>query len=601
MDFRVLGPMHITSDEGTTVHLSATKPRLVLGRLLLSANVTVDDKRLFDVLWWGRTPPRSATANLRTHVHTLRKTLGLDATGGPPTLATRAGGYRLEIEAGSLDLQSWHRLVGEGRAALRRGDLTDGVGCLERALALWRGRLLDDSGTGGPFQGAAADLDEQRIDVLEDLGDAKLAQGRHAELVVQLRASTREHPWRERLVGQLLIALHGSGRQADALNAYREFRSRLGDDLGLEPSAALQRLHQAILRDDAGLYSGDQGSVVRVVARPGPVPAQLPRDAPDFTGRHVELRTITEHVGSGTVVIDGMVGVGTLTLAVHTGHHLIDRFPDGQLYVDLHHGHGAGRLEVLRRFLRAFGTAESHIPDEAEEAAALFRSTVAGRRILMVLDNPRDEDQVRMLLPGGLEHGVLVASDRTLPRLPVAHRLHLRAFSPAEAVEMLDRIVGGGRVRAELRAARGIAHSCGYLPLALRIVGTRLATRPSWSLRGMATRLARPSGCLDELESAGIGVRTQFDVIHRMLRDGDVLGRAAADALPAIGMFDTDMTAPAVARRLGASLEQAERLLDRLIDAHLVEGLDLGRYRMHPLMRLYARECAGRPGQEAIA
>jgi tetratricopeptide (TPR) repeat protein len=394
------------------------------------------------------------------------------------------------------------------------------------------------------------------------------------------------------------------GRQAEALERYGMVRVRLTEELGVDPGPDLRRVYADLLAGRPPEVG--EGAGTAPVAPERLVPRQLPPDIAAFTGRARELARLEQVLAAageqGPVVISviqGAGGIGKSALAVHAAHRLAGRFPDGQLYVDLH-GATAGLqplapLEVLGRFLRALGMDPAAVPADLEEASAAFRSRVAGRRLLVVLDNAADAAQVAPLLPASPGCGVLVTSRRLLASLEGARQVRLDVLTPAEAVELLDRLAGAARVAAEPEAAAEVARWCGYLPLALSIAAARLAARPTWSVRALAGRLADQQRRLDELELAEVGVRTSFQVSHQQLRAShDPLDRSAAGAFGLLGMLDgPEMGAPLVARLLDQSEEAAERVLERLVDAHLLETPSPGRYRLHDLLRLCARELVG--------
>jgi tetratricopeptide (TPR) repeat protein len=476
---------------------------------------------------------------------------------------------------------------------------------LGAALGLWRGQALEDVEVAALAEQRDR-LVQRRLAVVEDRVQADLDAGRHVELVVELEGLVAAQPLRERLCGLLMVALYRSGRQAEALAAFRALRRRLVEQQGVEPSPPLQELHRRILAADPALESpaAAASGVQAAAPAPMPVPRQLPPDVAGFTGRTPELlrlqRLLAAAGGQGPAVIgaiQGAAGIGKSALAVHAAHRLAERFPDGQLYVDLH-GATAGLrplapLEVLGRFLRALGMAPAAIPNDSEEASAAFRSMVAGRRLLVVLDNARGAAQVHPLLPAA-GCGVVVTSRQALASLDGATHLHLGILPAEEAVELLGRLAGEERVAAEPEAAAEVARCCGYLPLALRIAGARLAARPGWPVRALAERLADAHRRLDELELAEAGVRASFAVSSRQLGAGDdPLDRAAAEAFGLLGLLDgPEAGVPVAARLLESPEEAAERVLERLVDAQLLETPSPGRYRLHDLLRLYAREQA---------
>jgi DNA-binding SARP family transcriptional activator/Tfp pilus assembly protein PilF len=611
MRFRVLGPLAVWDGHGW-VSVPAGKQRVLLAVLLLKANQLVAAGWLIEQLWAQRLPAGAAN-QLQVYISRLRRRLD-----DRPGLVTQSPGYRLVVGADELDLHRFEELVAGGRRAMRDGALEPAASSLGEALELWQGRALADVPSAPLVDGEATRLEERRLLAVEDLADVELRRGRHGGLVGQLQALVAEQPLRERLWGQLLVALYRSGRQAEALAAYQQLRGRLVGELGIEPCADLQRLQRLILAADPVLEAAPQGASGPAGAAghaaigepwptptPMPVPRQLPPDAAAFTGREPELGWLGKVLGTAgparpavILAIDGAGGIGKSALAVHAAHRLAaaGQFPDGQLYVDLH---GASDqlaplapLEVLGRFLRSLGTAPAAIPGHLEEAATRFRSLVAERRLLVVLDNARDIGQVAPLLlsaPGG---GVLVTSRQVLASLDGAHHLHLDVLSHEEAMALLGRLVGDERIAAEPDAAGEVARWCGYLPLALRIAGARLAARPGWTVRTLADRLADARCRLDELELADRGVRASFAVSYQQLSDSaDPLDRQAAAAFPLLGLLDgPDVGVAVVARLLDGSVAATERVLERLVDARLLETSTPGRYRLHDLLRLYARE-----------
>jgi DNA-binding SARP family transcriptional activator/tetratricopeptide (TPR) repeat protein len=578
--FRVLGPLEIDTIDGRPLRLTAPKPRTLLALLLLHANEPVSPTVLTDALWPLK-PPRTAATALRTHIWALRGSLGITGlTAGP-------NGYRIEVADDDLDLLVFDAFTREGRRAAARGDLPSAAESWRRALALWRGRPFDGIELGASADSALTDLAERRLAVLEDWATAQLALGRHADALPVVATAGAEQPLRERLHELTMLALYRGGRQAEALAAFRRLRERLVVELGIEPGPPLQRLHRQILSADPALD-----------ATPGPVPRQLPPDAADFTGRQRELSDARARLTGSplrpapVVAIAGAGGVGKSALAVRVAHRLAHRFPDGQLYADLQ-GATAGLrplapLDVLGRFLRALGVRDTDATSEAEASAA-FRAAVAHRRLLLVLDNAHDATQVRPLLPAGPHAATLVTSRRVLSTLDGVAHLHLDVLPEPEAVRLLGRLAGADRVAADPDATRLLVRRCGHLPLALRIAGARLAARPRWPLRALADRLADARRRLDELQVAELGVRSSFQVSHELLREStEPDERAASAALPLLSLPDgPDLGVPAAAALLDRP--DAERLLDRLADCHLLECPAPGRYRQHDLVRLFGR------------
>jgi tetratricopeptide (TPR) repeat protein len=515
-------------------------------------------------------------------------------------LLTRPGGYLLRVEPGQLDLHRFQVATEGARRAMAAGDAARAAEQLREALALWRGPALTDVASGSLRLTAAPPLEEARLIALEERLDADLALGRHAELVGEVEALVAAHPDRERPRRQLMLALYRSGRLAEALGVYRSTRRLLVEELGVEPSPALQQLERAMLVADPALEVPTAPAAGHPPQpAPSPGPCQLPPDIDDFTGREAavaQVQELLEREQVTAIVISAMAGkagVGKTALAVWVAHRLRPRFGDGQLYVNLR-GAEAEALDpadVLAGFLRALGTEGAMIPDGLEERGRLYRSRLADRRMLVVLDNAASEAQVRPLLPGSQGCAVLITSRLRLGGLEAAHALTLDVLDPGQAVELLAKLAGHERVAAEPEAARQIVRLCGWLPLAIRIAGARLAGRPYWRLALLAERLADEHRRLDELVTGDLEVRASVALSYRGRGEQErrlfrQLGLLVAPSLPAW----------VAAALLDSGLVEAEELLERLVDAQLVEaaGQDQARqlrYRLHDLLRVYAREC----------
>ncbi|MET9346709.1 AfsR/SARP family transcriptional regulator [Streptomyces termitum] len=582
--FGVLGPVRAwRGDEPLAT--GSPQQRALLAALLLRGGRTATAAELIDALW-GEEPPSQALAALRTYASRLRKVLGADV------LVSESGGYALR--AGDLDLARARALAGEAEKLRAGGERTAARARLADALDLWEGEVL--ASVPGPYAEAQRTrLEEWRLTLLETRLDVDLEIGAHAEAVSELTALTAAHPLRERLRELLMLALYRGGRQAEALAVYADTRRLLADELGVDPTPELSRLQRRILQGDAELARPveEQAPAAAPLARP----AQLPATVPDFTGRAAFVRELGARLSTaeGSVMavsaLAGIGGVGKTTLAVHVAHEARPHFPDGQLYVDLQ-GAGAQAAApetVLGSFLRALGTPDAAIPDSVQERAALYRSTLDGRRVLVLLDNARDAAQIRPLLPGTAGCAALVTSRMRMVDLAGAHLVDLDVMSPEEALQLFTRIVGAERVRAEREASLDVVAACGFLPLAIRIAASRLAARRTWTVSVLAAKLADERRRLDELQAGDLAVKATFELGYGQLEP------AQARAFRLLGLADgPDISLAAAAAVLDLPLWDTEDLLEALVDTSLLESAAPGRYRYHDLVRLYARACADR-------
>jgi DNA-binding SARP family transcriptional activator/tetratricopeptide (TPR) repeat protein len=599
MEFRILGPVEVWAGD-QQLDLGGSKPRALLAVLLLHANQVVSTDHLIDALW-GEAPPPTARSLVQIYVSRLRQVLHdrRDGSATAPVLATRPSGYLLRVEPGELDLGRFETLTAEARRATANGDLE---GAAERwcaALALWRGPALADVASEALRRTVVPRLEEARLVALEERLEVELRLGRHTQVVGELEAMVGEHPLRERLCRQLMLALYRSGRRAEALAVYRSTRQVLVEELGLEPGPVLQELERAILLADPALEPA-LPAVAEARDRPAslPGPCQLPPDIDDFTGREAtvaQVQQLLEGEQPTAIVISaiaGKAGVGKTALAVHLAHRLRPRFPDGQLYVNLR-GAEAQALdpaEVLAGFLRALGMDGASILQGLEERAQQYRARLANRRVLVVLDNAASEAQVRPLLPASSGCAALVSSRVSPSGLEAAHPLRLDVLDPDQAVQLLAKLAGPGRVAAEPQVAQHIARLCGWLPLAVRIAGARLANRPQWPLALLAERLADEQRRLDELASGDLEVRASFALSYQGR------GQAERRLFRLLGLLvGPSFPAWVAASLLDMDAAEAEGLLERLVDAQLVEaaGQDQAgqlRYRLHDLLGVFARE-----------
>ncbi|WP_406093807.1 BTAD domain-containing putative transcriptional regulator [Streptomyces sp. NBC_01013] len=592
LHFSLLGPVRARRGD-ETLPSGSPQQRALLTALLLRGGRTATAAELIDAIW-GEDPPSQALAAVRTYASRLRKTLG------PLTLASESGGYAMRIGPEELDLTVAQERVADAEKARASGDRCRARTLLNEALGLWEGEAL--ASVPGPYaEYQRSRLEEWRLQLTETRLDLDLEVGCHAEAVSELTALTAAHPLRERLRELLMVALYRSGRQAEALAVYADTRRLLSEELGVDPRPELSALQQRILQADEDL--------ARPADEPAPAaapirPAQLPATVPDFTGRVSFVRELGNRLATaeGSVMavsaLAGIGGVGKTTLAVHVAHQARRHFPDGQLYVDLQGagGRAAEPETVLGAFLRALGTADSAIPDSLDERAALYRSTLDGRRILVLLDNAHDAAQIRPLLPGTAGCAALVTSRVRMVDLAGAHLVDLDVMSPEEALQLFTRIVGEERISAEREAALDVVAACGFLPLAIRIAASRLAARRTWTVSVLAAKLADERRRLDELQAGDLAVKATFELGYGQLEP------AQARAFRLLGLADgPDISLAAAAALLNLEAHAAEDLLEALVDTSLLESAAPGRYRYHDLVRLYARSCAERdeePPQE---
>jgi DNA-binding SARP family transcriptional activator/tetratricopeptide (TPR) repeat protein len=606
MEFGILGPLTVRSG-AASLPLRGAREEKLLAALLLEPNRSVGTDRLIDAVW-GEGPPATGRQQVHNTLAAMRRRFM--AAGAPAEQLSRtSAGFVIKVTESSLDATRFDTLATQARAVAAAGEATEALRLSRLALDLWRGPAL--AGLDGRLFTSAADrLEEARLAFLEWRIELELSLDGPRSMVPELAALVAEHPLRERLVGLWMRALYREGRRSEALGAYAATRGRLAEELGLDPGPDLMHLHEAILRDDPGLLSepeppkapgaaggagvGAAGAGVRLA------PAELPADLVDFVGRTAETDRVMEILrGSAaqalpTCAIVGQPGVGKTSLAIHVAHRLRASYPDGQLFVDLR---GAdqrplGADEVLGRFLRALGVPGPAMPREVQERAGLYRSLLADRRVLVVLDNAADAEQARPLLPGTPSCAVLVTSRDRLAGLVGAASVDVDVLATDGALALLDRAAGEGRVRAEPQAAVELVRLCGGLPLALRVVGVKLATFPHRTLSALVSRLADEQHRLDQLAHGGLAVRRSLDFGYRRLAPADqVLLRRVAllDAADFAGW-----TAAAVADQPALAVEEG---LDRLVGAHLLQasGPDKAgqvRYRMHDLVRVYGRERA---------
>jgi DNA-binding SARP family transcriptional activator len=577
MTFRLLGPLEVRVGSAP-VRIASPKQQTTLAMLLVHAGRAVTVPELTAEVW-DANPPPSAVGNLRSYIMQLRRQL---ASAGE-WLRTSRLGYLLQADENELDLLRFRSECTRARESVAGGDLLTADQAFGNALALWRGRAVEDVHAGPKLRAAAEQLTEQRLAAALDHADVRLALGRHAAVVRSLRELAEQYPLRERVHRQLMLALYRHGDVAGALEVFARVRDALAERLHLDPGPDLVWCQQAILRRDATLaLAGPPGHERPRVSRP----RQLIRPPHLFAGRAGEFATVERALrapGPAMVLVHGPAGVGKSAFALRAAHGLARHFPDGQLYADLQGTSPElaqlAPAEVLRRFVRALGTPPERLPADVSGGHALFHSLLAGRRMLVVLDNATDAAQVTPMLPMTQGCAALITSRAPLP---VANAVALDVLDEPDSLRLLSFTAGLERITAEPAAAVDIVRWCGRHPLALRIAGARLAARPDWTLARFAERLRPTRRRLDELRMDDLSVRSYFDVGYRRL------GFAAARAFRGLGV--RDVPAPAL----------AQDLLGELGAAGLLTRFAAGRFHVHELSRLYAAELAAAARQVAV-
>lgn len=587
----------------------------MLALLMARAGEPVSLPEIVDTMW-GQEPPDTAVNAVHRNVGMLRRALEPQLAARSPGqwLIRSAGGYRLDVDADTLDLLRFRQLVRQARTAAADGQATEMVRLFTEALELWQG-----NGPGGidprvRHHPTFTAIDREYLAAAREAGDVALTTVASDRLLAEVRRAADQAPFDEPLQARLLLALATAGHQADALDIYQKMRSRLAEELGLDPGPELTAAHEAALQQT--LHVGKprtpsghtqpakkptRDAPGQLTAQLATHPTQLPADLPTFTGRRAELAQALalqlDATSPGTVVISaigGMAGIGKTTFAVHWAHQVAHRFPDGQLYVNLRGFEPSGEVmgpgEALQHMVGALGVPRQEIPTGLDAQAALYRSRIAGRRMLILLDNARDAEQVRPLLPGSPGCLVIVTSRNDLAGLVAtsgAHPLPLGMLSAPEARDFLSRRIGASRVAAEPDAVDEIIASCAGLPLALAIVTARIATHPGFALGAVAAELRETYGTLDAFvgTEAVTNVRTVFSWSYRALPP------AAARLFRLLGLHPgPDITAPAAASLAGLSVRHVRPLLAELTHAHLLTEQVPGRYTCHDLLRVYAAE-----------
>lgn len=592
MQVRLLGPVDVTIS-GVPHPVPGLRRRALLAALALQPGQIISTDQLMDMVW-PDTPSVSANT-LQSHISRLRRlvTNGATITASPP-------GYVLRHPGEATDIETAERLI---RSSAQAPNDTDRAQRLRRALALWRGQPLADLHELGWWQPQATRLDQLWLDATLSLVDTRLALGEHNALIPELDRLVRDHPLNERIHAQLMLALYRADQQADALATYQRLRRSLADDLGIDPSQTVRDLHVAILGQDRALDSAPPPSTMPSAATAAPVPAQLPAAIRTFAGRDSELAHLDhlldtdQHPAEGTatiVCISGTAGVGKTTLAVQWAHRVRHRFPGGSLYVNLRgfdpNCPPTEPADVIRSFLHALAVPADRIPTDLSAQAALYRSLIAEKRVLIVADNARDAEQVRPLLPGSSTSLIIITSRNQLSSLVAtdgAHPSTLDLLTPAEARQLLVNRLGADRVNREPDAVDDIIAGCARLPLALAIVAARAAIHPTFPLGQLAADLQPAAAVLDALHGGDpiADVRAAFQWSYQEL------SRDAARLFRLLGLHPgPDLTVLAAASLADIPAAQARTLLAELAAAQLVAEHVPGRYAFHDLLRHYANE-----------
>lgn len=595
MEFRLLGPMEIMID-GRAVALAASRQQIALALLLLEARHVVSVDRIIDALW-GEKPPRTARSQVHITISALRRLLG------ERVIVTRPPGYLINAPPETIDLACFEKLTTSGTREAREQRIPDAVRDLRAALALWRGPALEGLQS-EVIQAAATRLNEWRLSTYQDCLELELRLGRHQEVIGELTEAVAERPLNERFRGQLMLALYRGNRQADALKTFRAGREILQDELGLDPCAELCRLEQAILTRDAQI---NLPGPLRPAGLPGeaavtPVPRQLPRTIADFTGREEILAEVSRVVtGQDTsvdppevpvVVLTGRGGVGKTTLAVRVAHLLSSEFPDGQLFWQPRSDNSNSSTSIVGHLLQSLGVNPDTMPPDLEGRSAMYRSVLAGLRVLVVIDGARDMNYIAPFLPGTRGCAAIVTCGRQVTELEGVHQIHVGPLDERSASTLLMTLIGARRVSAEPEAARELVRLCEGIPLALRVIAAKLSLRPHWPISHMVSQLRDETRRLDELDLHGAGIRATIAVAY------DSLGESAQLLLRRLSLIGTaDFASWVGAPLLDVDIEHAEHLLQQLVAAHLVEaavtGDDVVRFHLHDLVRIYAVErCA---------
>lgn len=595
VEFRLLGPMEIVINNKPGA-LASSRQQTALALLLLEAGHVVSVDRMIDALW-GKEPPKTARIQVQITISALRRFLG------EWLIITQPPGYLINAPPETIDLACFEKLTKSAASVAREQHVLETVSDLRAALALWRGPALEGMRS-EVIQAAATRLNEWRISTYQDCLELELQLGRHQEIIGELSEVVAEQPLNERFRGQLMLALFRAGRQADALGTFRAGREVLRNELGLDPCAELCRLEQAILTRDAQI---DLPGPLRPVGLPGktavtPVPRQMPRTIADFTGREEILAEISRVVtGQDTrgdppevpvVVLTGRGGAGKTALAVRAAHLLSSEFPDGHLFWQPRSDMSESTASKVEHLLQSLGVSSDKIPPGLEGRSAMYRSVLAGLRVLVVIDGARGVNHIAPLLPGTRGCAAIVTCGQHPTELEGVHQIHVGPLDERSARSLLMTLIGARRVSAEPEAVGELVRLCEGIPLALRVVAGKLSLRQHWPISHMVSLLRDEARRLDELDLDGTSIRATIAVAY------DSLDEPAQRLLKRLSLLGTvDFASWVGAPLLDVDIGHAEYLLQQLVAAHLVEATvtadDVIRLHLHDLVRIYAVErCA---------
>ncbi|MEQ4715629.1 BTAD domain-containing putative transcriptional regulator [Nonomuraea sp. B19D2] len=596
LEFRLLGSVEIVLN-GKPIGISAPRQEIMLSMLLLDSNQVVSVRRLIDALW-DADPPSTAKSQVQFTVSALRRLLG--HSDGSGVITTRSPGYLIHVSDDALDVKVFERLAARGEAAAAEKRPEEAVQHLRAALKLWRGPAM--TGVSSRLvQSAATRLNEKIFVALESCLELELALGRHNEVVGELTELVAENPLRERFRAQLMLALYRSGRQAEALEVYRKGRDTFQEELGLDLDPELRALEQAILQNAPELRS-PAGSEYNAESAPAvPIPRQLPATSGDIVGRDALLRQVRTILSPGrasssesvaVVTFTGPGGVGKTSLAIHAAHLIKDEYPDGQLFARLQDGNGQQKspASLLEQILRSFGVEPSTLPPSMDDRAALYRSLLAERRVLIVLDDVDSMFQVTPLLPGTPRCAVIITTRNRLTGLVCGgQQFEIAPLDEQSSVNLVTQLIGPARAEAELHSVRDLVRFCEYLPLAIRIVAAKLAARPHWAIHQMVRRLENEKRRLDELDLGCMSMRATISLSYQNL------DKESQTLLRRLGLLGSiEFASWVCAPLLDRDLEAAENMLENLVDARLVEVRRTAdgsvRFQVHDLVRIYLTE-----------